>query len=67
MVRCTVPETWCMTDIVFIPHFGLYFALLIPPPTAQKNLNFEKMKKTPGDIVILQLCTKNYDQMMYDS
>ena len=23
------------------------------------------MKKTPGDIIILHKCTKNYDQMMY--
>ena len=25
------------------------------------------MKKTPGDIIILHTCTKNYDQMMYSS
>ena len=25
------------------------------------------MKKTPGDIIILHMCTKNYDQMMYGS
>ena len=25
------------------------------------------MKKIPGDIIILHMCTKNYDQMMYDS
>ena len=24
------------------------------------------MKKTPSDIIILHMCTKNYDQMMYD-
>ena len=23
------------------------------------------MKNTPGDIIILQMCTKNYDHMMY--
>ena len=23
------------------------------------------MKKTRGDIIILHMCTKNYDQMMY--
>ena len=28
-----------------------------------KRQNFE----TPGDIIILQMCTKNYDQMMYGS
>ena len=25
------------------------------------------MKKIPGDIIILNMCTKNYDHMMYDS
>ena len=25
------------------------------------------MKKTPGDIIILDMCIKNYDQMMYGS
>ena len=25
------------------------------------------MKKIPGDIIILHMCTKNYDQMMYGS
>ena len=33
-----------------------------------KNQNFEKMKKKkPWDIIILNICTKNYDQIMYDS
>ena len=25
------------------------------------------MKKTPGGIIILHMCTKNYDHMMYGS
>ena len=25
------------------------------------------MKKMPGDIIIVYMCTKNYDQMMYGS
>ena len=33
-----------------------------------KNLNFEKLKKkTPGDIIILHMCTMNDNQMMYGS
>ena len=51
-----------LTVIIF--HFGLFFALL--PPNSPKNQNFKKMKKPPGDI-ILQMCTKNYDQMMQGS
>ena len=64
MIRwCTVPETWCMTDVIVVSHFGL--ALL--PPNSPKNENFEKMKKIPGDIIILHMCTKNYDHLMYGS
>ena len=61
---CTVPEIWCVTDVIVISHFGLFFALL--PPNSPKYQNFEKMKKTQGDI-ILHMCTKNYHQMMYGS
>ena len=42
-----------------------YF-LLFYPPNSPKNQNFKKMKKTPEDI-ILHMCTKNYDQMVYRS
>ena len=48
---------------VILDHF---FALL-PPVTTQKNKIFKKMKKVPGDIVILHMCTRNYDHMMYGS
>ena len=66
MIICyTVPEIWCMTDVIVIFHFGLFFALL--PPNSPKNQNFEKMKKVPGDIIILHKCTKNHDYMLYCS
>ena len=32
----TVPEIWCVTDVIVIFHFGLFFALL-PPLHAQKR------------------------------
>ena len=32
-----------------------------------QNQNFEKMKKIPGDIIILLLCTTNDNHMMYGS
>ena len=57
----TVPEIWNMTDVTVF-HFGIFFALL-PPLTAQKIKISKKWKKTPGDIIILHMCTKNYDQM----
>ena len=63
MIICyTVPEIWCMTNVIVIFHFGLFFALLPPPPrNSPKNQNFKKMKKMPRDIIILHTCTKNYD------
>ena len=39
----TVPEIWCMTDIIIF-HFGLFFALL--PSNSPKNQTFKKVKKT---------------------
>ena len=37
------------------------------PPHNWKNQNFEKMKKTPGNIIILHSCTTNSRHMMYGS
>ena len=48
----------------FLP-FWTIFALL--PPNNPENQNFEKMKKMPGDIIILHLCTINDNHMMYHS
>ena len=56
------PEKWRVTGAIVIFHFGLFFALLQP-----KKLKSKKMKKTSGDIIILHMCSKNYDQMMYGS
>ena len=46
-------------------HLGPVFALL--PPNNPKNKNFEKIKKTPGDIIILCKCSINDNDMMYGS
>ena len=65
-----VPEIWSATDRIFC-HFGLFSALLPPPhPPPLNNLKhqiFEKMKKTPVDIIILHKCTKNDHHMTYGS
>ena len=37
------------------------------PPNSPEDKNFKNMKKKPGDIIILHMCTKNYCQMMYSS
>ena len=67
MIKCyTFPEIWCVTDVIVIFHFVLYFALLLPQQP--KESKFKKNeKKTPGDIIILHICTKNHDQMKYVS
>ena len=46
-----VPEIYSATDRSFC-HFGPFFGL--------ENENFDKLKKkTPGDIIVLQMCTIN--------
>ena len=47
---------------VILGHF-----LPFSPPKTPKNQNFENMKKTPGDIIILQKCTINDNHIMYGS
>ena len=46
-------------------HFGPFFAIL--PPNNLENKNFEKLKRASRDVIILQMCTKNHDHMMYTS
>ena len=41
--------------------------LPIYPHNSLKNKNKKKKKITPGDIIILHMCTENDYQMMYDS
>ena len=65
MIRwCVVPEIWCVTDVL-ISHFGLFLPFYLP--NSQKSQSFEKMKKMPREIIILYMCTKNYNHMMYSS
>ena len=47
-------------------RYNCYFSFLaiFCPFNSPKNQNFEKIKKTPGDITILHKCTKNYDQII---
>ena len=56
-----VPEIWRAMDRNFC-HFGSFFFL--SPPNNLKNQNLKNMKKAPGNIIILQMCTKNHDQML---
>ena len=47
---------------VILDHFFSFY-----PSNNLKNQNFEKTKKTPGDIIILHMCTINDDHMIYGS
>ena len=60
-----VPGIPSATDRIFC-HFGLYFVLL-PPKNQPEKSKFEKIKKIPRDIIILQRCTINENHMMYGS
>ena len=58
----TAPEIW--NDTNFFCHLGPFFALY-PSPNIPENQNFEKMKKVSGDVIILSLCNKKHNQMIY--
>ena len=61
-----VPEIWSVTDRIFC-HLGSFFALLPYPLNNPKNLNFEKLKKSLGDIILFHICTINENHSMYGS
>ena len=46
-----------------------FWSILCPltpsPPNNPENQSFEKMKKASEDFIILHLCTKNHNHMMY--
>ena len=49
----------------FLVIFGHFLPLFSPLPNNPENQNFEKMKKASGDVIILNLCNKKHDHMMY--
>ena len=55
-------EAWQTEFFVILDCFLPFY-----PPNNPKNQNFEKLKKAPGDTIILHKCTKNYDHMLYGS
>ena len=69
---CTINENmmYGFRDLEF-DRQNLFFILdhLLPfyLPNNPEKQNFEKMKKTPGDIIILHNYTKNHDHMLYFS
>ena len=58
---CMVPEIWSVTQFfVILDHFLPFYN-----PSNQKTQIFEKMKKSPGDIIILHKRNKSRDHMVY--
>ena len=59
-----VPEIWSATDRIFVilDRFLPFYL-----PNDPENQNFEKMKKIPEHITILQMCTINDSHMMNGS
>ena len=47
---------------VILGHLLPFYPL---SPNNPENHNFEKMKKAFGDVIILNLCNKRHNQMMY--
>ena len=58
-LRNGVQQTYFLSFSTIVCHFN--------PTNNQDNQNFEKMKKTPGDIITLKMCTINDNYMMYGS
>ena len=54
---------WQTEPFFILDHFLPFY----PPNNQKKNQNFEKLKKRPGDIIILHKCTKNHGHMLYCS
>ena len=66
---CTINENHMM-DMerdrhIFFLHWTIFFLFCLL--NNLENQNFEKMKKTPADIIILHLCAINDNYMMYGS
>ena len=57
-----VPEILSVTDRIFVilDHFLPFY-----PPNNPKNQNFEKLKKTHEDIIILHMHTINDNHVMH--
>ena len=64
IIRYTVPEIWCVMDVIAFFHSGLFFAFL--PPNSPKNQNF--LKKWKRHLEISSFYTSvNSDHMLYCS
>ena len=49
----------------FLSFWAIFWPFNPLPPNNPEKQNFEKMKKVSGDVIILNLCNKKHDHMMY--
>ena len=63
---------WQPYDVWFLRYavrqdFLSFWVIFCPfTPNNPQNQDFEKMKKTPRDIIILHMCAINDNHVMYD-
>ena len=67
--KCQSYDVWFLRYEAWQTELFVILDCFLPfyPPDNQKNQNFEKLKKAPGDIIILHLWTINDNQIMYGS
>ena len=71
--RRSIPQNFCLALIDKLENTYLLKKLLKWANKPCKNFNIynvafkKKQRKTPGGIIILHLCTKNLDDMIYSS
>ena len=65
IIWCMILEIWSLTD--WFLSFWTIFCPFTPSPLPQttQKLNKKNEKRTPRDIILLQMCTINKDHMMY--
>ena len=49
----------------FLSFWAIFCPVTPLSPNNPENQNFEKMKKTSGDVIILNLCNKKHNHMIY--
>ena len=68
--KCTINDNHMMYGSWDMKHdkqnFLSFWTVFFPlySPNNPKNQNFQKLKKSPGDIIILHKCTKNHNHML---
>ena len=59
----TVPEI--RSEKTFLSFWAIFCSFNPLPLNNPENQSFEEMKEAFGDVIILNLCTKKHDHMMY--